>query len=335
MPAVFSVITPHPYRHPVAAPDAPVGREFLRFIGQGRHSIGGIGVCGYRVGRDMFIQVHDLRYKGILGGIGAADGYRDGDCLRCGGGMPLDPDHLAVTCGDHHIVDSVGGAEDVEGHRSGIIRRQVGIRPQGDRGNDIGIYPVLHIGGFNIPLGRGFIKPDDADAQCIDDVGIVLRPGGVAGPGGNTKVAELQKHGQRQVLMGQRGHGPAQVAAGHLIVKAGLGGRHAVILAVVGKVGDGLDQQLIFSSDHPLIVHTRSLGDHHAGIFRAEVPLDGVNVALALAADDGGHGLRGLDAGIGHPGLEGEAGAAQVLQFVDFAKMKDAAFLRPVGKVQR
>ena len=29
--------------------------------------------------------------------------------------------------------------------------------------------------------------------------------------------------------MGQRSHGPAQVAAGHLIVKAGLGGRHAVI----------------------------------------------------------------------------------------------------------
>ena len=135
--------------------------------------------------------------------------------------------------------------------------------------------------------------------------------------------------------MGQRGHGPAQVAAGHLIVKAGLGGRHAVILAVVGKVGDGLDQQLIFAGDHPLIVHARSLGNHHAGVLRAEVPLDGVNVALALAADDGGHGLRGLDAGIGHPGLEGEASAAQVLQFVDFAKMKDAAFLRPVGKVQR
>ena len=249
--------------------------------------------------------------------------------------MPLDPDHLAVTCGDHHIVDSVGGAEDVEGHRSGIIRRQVGIRPQGDRGNDIGIYPVLHIRGLDLALGRGLVKPDDADAQCIDDVGIVLRPGGVAGPGGNTKVAELQKHGQRQVLMGQRGHGPAQVAAGHLIVKAGLSGRHAVILAVVGKVGDGLDQQLIFAGDHPLIVHTRSLGNHHAGVLRAEVPLDGVNVALALAADDGGHGLRGLDAGIGHPGLEGEAGAAQVLQFVDFAKMKDAAFLRPVGKVQR
>ena len=249
--------------------------------------------------------------------------------------MPLDPDHLAVTCGDHHIVDSVGGAEDVEGHRSGIIRRQVGIRPQGDRGDDIGIHPVLHIRGLDLTLGRGFIKPDDADAKCIDDVGIVLRPGGVAGPGGNAKIAELQKHGQRQVLMGQRGHGPAQVAAGHLIVKAGLSGRHAVILAVVGKVGDGLDQQLIFAGDHPLIVHTRSLGNHHAGVLRAEVPLDGVNVALALAADDGGHGLRGLDAGIGHPGLEGEASAAQVLQFVDFAKMKDAAFLRPVGKVER
>ena len=98
----------------------------------------------------------------------------------------------------------------------------------------------------------------------------------------------------------------------------------------MGKVGDGLDQQLIFSSDHLLIVHTRSLGDHHAGIFRAEVPLDGVNVALALAADDGGHGLRGLDAGIGHPGLEGEASAAQVLQFVDFPKMEKTGLLRPV-----
>ena len=99
MPAIFTVVAPYPYRHPVAAPDAPVGREFLRFIGQGRHSIGGIGVCGYRVRRDMFVQVHDLRYKGILGGIGAADGYRDGDCLRCGGGMPLDPYHLLSPAG--------------------------------------------------------------------------------------------------------------------------------------------------------------------------------------------------------------------------------------------
>ena len=283
----------------------------------------------------MLIQVHDFCHKGILGGIGAADGYRNGDRLRCSGGMPLDPDYLAVAGGDYDIVDAIGGAENMEGHRSGIIRRQVGICPQGDRGNDIGIYPVLHIRGLDLALGRGLVKPDDADTQCIDDVGIVLRPGGVAGPGGNTKVTELQKHGQRQVLMGQRGHGLAQVAAGHLIVKAGLSGRHAVILAVVGKVGDGLDQQLIFAGDHPLIVHARRLGNHHAGVLRAEVPLDGVNVALALAADDGGHGLRGFDAGIGHPGLEGEAGAAQVLQLIDLAEMEDTAFLRPVGKVQR
>lgn len=103
----------------------------------------------------------------------------------------------------------------------------------------------------------------------------------------------------------------------------------------MGKVGDGFDQQLIFAGDHPLIVHTRRLGNHHASVLRAEVPLDGVNVALAFAADDGGHGLRGLDAGIGHSGLEGEAGTAQVLQFVDLAKMEDAAFLRSIGKVQR
>ena len=55
----------------------------------------------------------------------------------------------------------------MEGHRSGIIRRQVGIRPQGDRGDDIGIYPVLHIGGLDLALGRGFIKPDDADASVL------------------------------------------------------------------------------------------------------------------------------------------------------------------------
>ena len=36
------------------------------------------------------------------------------------------------------------------------------------------------------------------------------------------------------------------------------------------------------------------------------------------------------DAGIGSAGLEGETGAAQVLQFVDFPKMEKTGLLRPV-----
>ena len=74
------------------------------------------------------------------------------------------------------------GAEDVEGHRSGIIRRQVGILPQGDRGNDIGIDPVLHIGGFNIPTGT----QNNSDIINTLGVGIVwfdeARPRGILKP---------------------------------------------------------------------------------------------------------------------------------------------------------
>ena len=36
------------------------------------------------------------------------------------------------------------------------------------------------------------------------------------------------------------------------------------------------------------------------------------------------------NAGIGNAGLKGEAGAAQILQLVDFTKMEKTGFLRPV-----
>ena len=91
--------------------------------------------------------------------------------------------------------------------------------------------------------------------------------------------------------MGKRGHGFPQVAAGHLIIQAGFSSCHTVILAVMRKVCNGLDQQLIVASDHPLIVHTGRLGNHLAGIFRTKIPLDGLNIALPLTADDGGHRL--------------------------------------------
>ena len=45
---------------------------------QGRHRVAGIGVGCHRVRRNVFIQVHDLCDKGILGGIGAADRYCNG-----------------------------------------------------------------------------------------------------------------------------------------------------------------------------------------------------------------------------------------------------------------
>ena len=79
------------------------------------------------------------------------------------------------------------------------------------------------------------------------------------------------------------------------------------------KVCNGLDQQLIVASDHPLIVHTGRLGNHLAGILRTKIPLDGLNIALPLAADDGGQRLRWFDAGVCHARLEGECGAAQIL----------------------
>ena len=79
------------------------------------------------------------------------------------------------------------------------------------------------------------------------------------------------------------------------------------------KVCNGLDQQLIVAGNHPLIVHTGRLGNHLAGILRTKISLDGLNIALSLAADDGGHRLCWLDAGVCHARLEGECGAAQIL----------------------
>ena len=107
----------------------------------------------------------------------------------------------------YYIIDPVGGAENMEGNRCRIIRRQILIRPQCDSGDHIRIYSVFDIRGLNFSFRRSFIKPDDTNAEGADDVGIVLLPGGVACPGGDAKVTEFQEHGQRQVFMGKRGHG--------------------------------------------------------------------------------------------------------------------------------
>ena len=244
--------------------------------------------------------------------------------------MPFHPDYLTVTGWDHYIIDPVGGAENMEGNRCRIIRRQILIRPQCDSGDHIRIYSVFDIRGLNFSFRRSFIKPDDTNAEGADDVGSVLLSSGAACPGGDAKVAEFQEHLQRQIFMGKRGHGFPQIAAGHLIIQAGFSSCHTVILAVVREIGNGLDQQLVLAGNHPLIIDSGCLSDHHARIFRTEIPFDGFDVALPLAADDCGHRLRRSNAGIGNAGLEGEAGAAQVLQFVDFPKMEKTGLLRPV-----
>ena len=113
--------------------------------------------------------------------------------------------------------------------------------------------------------------------------------------------------------MGEGSHGFPKRPARFLVIQRRLCSGHTVILAVMRKVCNGLDQQLIVASDHPLIVHTGRLGNHLAGIFRTKIPLDGLNIALPLAADDGGHRLRWFDAGVCHARLEGECGAAQIL----------------------
>ena len=93
-----------PIWHPVAAPDAPVGSELLRFTGEGRHRVAGIRVGCHRVRWNVLIQIYDLCNKGILSGIGAADRYCNGHGLWGRGGMPFDPDYLAVTGWDHYII---------------------------------------------------------------------------------------------------------------------------------------------------------------------------------------------------------------------------------------
>lgn len=108
--------------------------------------------------------------------------------------MPFHPDYLTVTGWDHYIIDPVGGAEDMEGNRCRIIRRQILICPQCDGGDHIRIYSVFDIRGLNFSFRRSFIKPDDTNAKGADDVGIVLLSSGAACPGGDAKVAEFQEH---------------------------------------------------------------------------------------------------------------------------------------------
>ena len=203
VPAVFSVVTPYPHRHPVTAPNTPVGCQLLCFAGKGRQCIARIGIRSYGIRRDVFVQIYDLRHKGILSGISAADGYSYSDCLGSGGSVPFDPDFLAVAGRNHDIVDPVGCAENRKSHRSGVIRCKVSVSPKCHGRDYIGIHPILYIRSLNLAFGRDFIKPDDTNAEGIDDVGVVLRPGGAAAPCRNAQITELQKHAQGQVLMGE------------------------------------------------------------------------------------------------------------------------------------
>ena len=145
--------------------------------------------------------------------------------------------------------------------------------------------------GVKSVSGRALIKPDNADAQTADDVSVALLACGAACPCGQAEIAKFQKHRQRQILVGEGSHGFPKRPARFLVIQRRLCSGHTVILAVMRKVCNGLDQQLIVASDHPLIVHTGRLGNHLAGIFRTKIPLDGLNIALPLTADDGGHRL--------------------------------------------
>lgn len=73
--------------------------------------------------------------------------------------------------------------------------------------------------------------------------------------------------------MGEGSHGFPKRPARFLVIQRRLCSGHTVILAVMRKVCNGLDQQLIVASDHPLIVHTGRLGNHLAGIFRTKYRL--------------------------------------------------------------
>lgn len=117
--------------------------------------------------------------------------------------MPFDPGFLAVAGRNHDIVDPVGCAENRKSHRSGVIRCKVSVSPKCHGRDYIGIHPILYIRSLNLAFGRDFIKPDDTNAEGIDDVGVVLRPGGAAAPCRNAQITELQKHAQGQVLMGE------------------------------------------------------------------------------------------------------------------------------------
>ena len=132
--------------------------------------------------------------------------------------------------------------------------------------------------------------------------------------------------------MSEGSHGFPKRPAGFLVIQRRLCSGHTVILAVMRKVCNGLDQQLIVASDHPLIVHTGRLGNHLAGILRTKIPLDGLNIALTFAADDSGYGLCGFYIAISGAGLRREACTGQILQLIDFSKMKHI-ILRPIGKV--
>ncbi len=101
----------------------------------------------------------------------------------------------------------------------------------------------------------------------------------------------------------------------------------------MGEVGYGLHHQLVSAGNHGVVVHPGGLCHHHAGVLAAEVALDGLDAVPARGADDGGHGVGGLDAAVGAAGLHLQAGPVLVLQLADLAEVEDGAGLGLVGEV--
>lgn len=132
---------------------------------------------------------------------------------------------------------------------------------------------------------------------------------------------ELFLHGLAYMVDHPRRVWSSHVAANRAMANCGYAVVRGKDPVATGRLGD----ILAFAKEAP-----DSESIVQVAVFRTEIPFDGFDVALPLTADDCGHRLCRSNAGIGNAGLEGETGAAQVLQFVDFPKMEKIGLLCPV-----
>src|SRR5699024_5032940 len=116
MPALFPVFYPHPMFLPPGRPDAPGGRGHFFFLWDTDKGKVIASVIGYRIGRIVAVQIHDVGSDGAVGWAAALDSDPDGADAGLIRRMQLYPDQLTVSLRVIDIADRIGIALDDKLH---------------------------------------------------------------------------------------------------------------------------------------------------------------------------------------------------------------------------
>ena len=264
----------------------------------------------------VFFQGDDPRGKAGLCSGCPAYGCLDRQDSRFHWSMPFGPYDLGASCRHDNVVHGIAPAVYMEGNTGRVVRVDLPAAGQGNAGDDIRIHAVGIVRGLQFS-GRDFLISHDADTEGGQDLRIRYLSAGRSAPCRVAQVRGFQKNGKGQVLVCKAGQFAAQGSPGHLVIQGCFCSSHGIIAAAVGKVGDGLYDQLVGAGDQLLKCNPCFGGNELCRVLRTEIAPDRLDACFGRgAADDAGQRRRRPGAGIGASRREGSAGGILELAYM-------------------